>query len=279
MTTDIVEIQIPEACDRIALCGGPYSNFGAVEAFLARTADIMHRFCLGDIGGFGPLPNRTLTLLRGANIRCIQGNYDDAVGQGKRDCGCGYTDPRDQQFAQISYDYTYAHTAPEHRAWLRALPPQMRLRWRDRVFLLCHGSPDAVNEFVWESTTSDAWIQACLERFGVDGIFATHTGIPWVRQVPGGFWCNVGVLGRPAHEGLPHVYFAQMDWPMGLSMPVPTLVPLTYDPAPVVAAMAAEGLPPEFRASLLTGLWTTCAEILPTSERTVRSRLPASQLR
>ena len=274
---DLLDVQIPDTCDRIALCGGPYSNFGAVEAFLKATAQVPYRFCLGDIGGFGPLPNRTLDLLRSADVACLQGNYDYAIGMGERDCGCGYTDPRDQQFAQISYDYTYAHTAPAHRDWLKTLPQLIRLRWRDRLLLLCHGSPSVVNEFVWESNTSDAWIETCLHRYGVEGILATHTGIPWIRQVSGGFWCNVGVLGRPAHEGQPHVYFTQIDFSPSMSLPVPHLVPLSYDPAPVVAAMAAEGLPTEFQASLLTGIWTTCAEILPDEERRVRSRLAAPQ--
>lgn len=274
MTVEPIDLEIPAERDRIALCGGPYSNFGAVEAFLAKTAAIPHRFCLGDIGGFGPQPNRTLDLLRQADIVCLQGNYDYAIGAGERDCGCGYSDPRDQQFAQISYDYTYAHTAPEHRAWLSTLPQLIRLRWRDAALLLCHGSPDQVNEFVWESTTDDGWIEACLERYGVDGICATHSGIPWVREVPGGFWCNVGVLGRPAHEGQPHVYFAELEFAPGVARPVPRIVPLEYDPNPVVAAMAAAGLPQEFQESLLSGVWTTCAEVLPEDERVVKVRQP-----
>lgn len=274
----IIEIEIPASCDRIALCGGPYSNFGAVAAFLAATADLEYRFCLGDLGGFGPLPNRTLDQLRQANVICLQGNYDQAIGDGERDCGCGYTDPRDQAFAQISYDYTYAHTAPHHRRWLQTLPQLIRLRWRDRGFLLCHGSPHVVNEFVWESATSDQWIADCLSRAEVDGIFATHTGLPWWREVAGGFWCNVGVLGRPAHEGRPHVYFARLDLAATAAAPLPQIRPLSYDPQPVVAAMAREGLPVEFQQSLLTGIWTTCAEILPEAERRVRSRLPAAQL-
>lgn len=39
-----------------------------VEALLNETKEIAHRFDLGDIGGFGPLPNRTLELLREADV-------------------------------------------------------------------------------------------------------------------------------------------------------------------------------------------------------------------
>lgn len=273
MTKEMQTVQVPDDCRAIALCGGPYSNFGAVAAFLAETATISHRFCLGDIGGFGPHPNWTLEQLRSAQVQCLQGNYDYAIGHGERDCGCGYTDPQDQCFAQISYDYTFAHTAVTHRAWLRTLPPLIRLVWRDRAVLLCHGSPEVVNNFVWESTTGDRWIEDCLARYDVVGICATHTGIPWMRQVDGGFWFNVGVLGRPAHEGSPHVYYGRLELGTGDRAVSPVLVPLGYDVEAVAEQMAAVGLPPEFQDSLRSGVWTTCAEILPPTEKVVRPRL------
>lgn len=265
-------IEIPDASTVIALCGGPYSNFAAVEAFLVETAGIPHRFCLGDLGGFGPHPDRTLDLVRASDLVCLKGNYDHAVGFDERDCGCGYLDPRDREFAQISYDYTAAHTRADHKAWLRALPDTIELRWRGAKLVLCHGSPEHVSEFVWESEADDATIGARLDRLAVAGICATHSGLPWIRAVARGFWCNVGVLGRPAHDGTPRVGYALLRFDPGASAPIPELVPLDYDPAPVVAAMHAEGLPHEFAQSLEQGIWTTCAAILPPLERTVADR-------
>lgn len=268
----IATIQIPDRCTQVALCGGPYSNFGAVTAFLEATQAIGDRFCLGDIGGFGPLPERTIALLKEGNVQCLQGNYDSAIGLGERDCGCGYTDPRDREFAQISYDYTYANVGEASRAWLQQLPALIRLEWRDRRILLCHGSPVQTNEFVWESQTDDEAIRNWLQEFDVDGICATHSGIPWMRRVRDGFWFNVGVLGRPAHDRTPHVAYGLLTFPAGAELPAPELVSLAYDVAPVVETMRSEGLPEEFCESLQTGLWTTCAEILPAAEKVPRSR-------
>lgn len=273
MTLKTQHLDIPSSTTQIALCGGPYSNFAAVEAFLTATQDLSYRFCLGDLGGLGPQPNRTIEQLRAAEVICLQGNYDQAVGYAERDCGCGYSDPKDQHFAQLSYDYTFAHTAPQHREWMQTLPQLIRLQWRDRSLLLCHGSPDQVNAFVWDSATSDQQIESWLEQYQVNGICATHSGIPWVRPVSNGFWCNVGVLGRPAHEGIPQVYYSLLLFPEVVTQIQPTLVPLVYDYAPVVAAMRAEGLPPEFIESLQTGIWTTCAEILPELEKRVQRRV------
>ena len=63
-------------------------------------------------------------------VLCIQGNYDNSIGNGLADCQCGYTDPRDNHFARISYDYTFKHTSPANRAWMKELPMQRRIRAR-----------------------------------------------------------------------------------------------------------------------------------------------------
>lgn len=270
----IETVTIPDECEVIALAGGPYSNFGSVAAFLDATSHIAHRFCLGDIGGFGPMPDRTLDLIRAAGLRCVQGNYDHSIGHGESDCGCGYIDPMDRHYAQLSYDYTFAKTSDHHKAWLRELPEQIDIEWRGQRILLCHGSPDQVNEFVWESETGDAVIGDWLAQRRVAGICATHSGLPWVRDVGDGFWFNVGVLGRPAHEDSARVFHGVLEFPRNAERPIPRLVQLDYDAQPVAAAMRSEGLPEVFVESLLGGRWTTCCNILPDLERTPRSRFP-----
>src|SRR5262245_19366169 len=117
------------AATRIAVFGGVYNNYLALEAALAdvrrRGADAT--YCLGDLGAFGPHPDRVFPLLWDHGVACVQGNYDDSIGRQLDDCQCGYTDPRDNYFAQQSYDYTLAHTSEANRAWLRTLPKETRL--------------------------------------------------------------------------------------------------------------------------------------------------------
>lgn len=264
-------ITLPDHCDALALCGGPYSNFAAVEAFLATTSGLP-RFCLGDLGGPGPYPDRTIARLRESYVVCVQGNYDHAVGHDERDCGCGYVDARDREFAQISFDYTAAKTSSANKAWLRSLPEALLIVWRRKRILLVHGSPDGVNDFVWESETSDARIDAWLARENVDTICATHSGLPWVRATRRGLWCNVGVLGRPANDGTCRVGYALLHFARDNATLIASLVPLVYDVAPVAAAIRAEGLPDAFAQALECGLWTTCANILPASERSPSDR-------
>ena len=125
---------------QLALFGGIYSNYLALESAIrdARRRGAERMYCLGDIGAFGPHPDRVFPLLREAGVVCLQGNYDESIGNDRSDCQCGYTDPRDNYFAQISYDYTHANTSTENRRWLSELPREIRLEADGSRCLLCH---------------------------------------------------------------------------------------------------------------------------------------------
>lgn len=252
----------------IALLGGVYSNYLALEAAIAlahqRGADGI--YCLGDLGAFGPHPDRVFPLLEQHNVQCVQGNYDDSVGRAWNDCQCGYTDPRDNHFAQISYDYTLAKTSDENRLRLAHLPREIRLEIAGHRLLLCHGSPRRTNEFLWESTTSSDFLRYLCDRHDADLIAATHTGIHWQRRLDERrMFVNVGALGRPANDGQKHVWLTWLE--IDTQHITCEFVPVEYDYMRLGREMREEQLPEEFIETLYTGWWTTCLEILPAKER------------
>ena len=254
---------------RIACFGGIYSNYLALEAAVqdARQRRVDAIYCLGDMGAFGPHPDRVFPILHEHNVLCVQGNYDDSIGNALDDCQCGYTDPRDNHFAQISYDYSLANTSEENRAFLRSLPKERRLELGTRRLLLCHGSPRKINEFLWESTTSTHFLEAMSREFDADVIAATHTGIKWQRELSDGrHFVNVGVLGRPENDGQTNVWYTILEASRSGELNV-EFVPLDYDHVRLANEMRNEGLPREFVETVLTGWWTTCLEVLPSKER------------
>jgi pyruvate-formate lyase-activating enzyme/predicted phosphodiesterase len=265
---------------RIGICGGPYGNPHALRAFAAdaRARGCEKLYCLGDLGGFGPSVDELWPILAGAGIECIAGNYDTALARADPDCGCGYRDPRDNEFARLIYDYTLARTSRAFAAWMGRLPAQRRLRIAGSDVHLVHGSPLAVNDFWWQSLPEHEH-QARAAASGAAVICCTHSGLPWQRRVGGSLVVNVGVLGKPANDGRREVWYAIIDLSPGRAEA--ELVPLAYDWRSQAAAIRAAGLPEAFAETIETGWWTTCVEILPPRERAAgryqlyRSALPA----
>jgi len=255
--------------ERIAIFGGVYSNHLALTALLedAPRRAAARIFCLGDLGAFGPHPDKVFPLLRDAQIPVVQGNYDNSVGNNLADCQCGYTDAKDNYFARLSYDYTFANTAPENKTWMRDLPGEIRLDLNGVRVLLCHGSPRKMNEFLWETTTSVGFLERLCQDFEADVIVGTHTGLHWHRALRSGkHFINCGAIGRPANDGRTCVWYTLLSVDEKAFASV-EFVPLEYDHARLASEMRAENLPQEFIATIETGWWTTCLEVLPMKER------------
>ena len=198
--TDVSESSLPDDTQRIAVFGGIYSNHLALQVALsdAQRRGVQRLFCLGDLGAFGPHPDKVYPLLRDHDVATLRGNYDDSLARGLDDCQCGYIDPRDNHFARLSYRYTFFNTSDDNKRWLSGLSEMARIRWSGRNVLLCHGSPRRMNEFLWESTTPDQFLHKLFIDYDADVIIATHTGLKWSRTLMSGHtFINVGVLGRP----------------------------------------------------------------------------------
>jgi diadenosine tetraphosphatase ApaH/serine/threonine PP2A family protein phosphatase len=251
----------------LAFFGGIYSNWLALEAAVADTRRRGHDglYALGDFGAFGPHPDRVFPLLLDAGAQLIQGNYEESLSTGASDCHCGYTDPRDNHFAQISYDYTFAHTSSRWKEWMSTLPKTRLFEVDGRRVLLVHGSPRKINEFLWESTTPIPFLEKLLSDYDADVLVCTHTGLHWKRRLPSGrVVVNAGVLGRPANDGSTNVWYTRLTFGREVGV---EFVPVSYDHEKLAREMEEEKLPPEFVETIRTGWWTTCLEILPAKER------------
>jgi predicted phosphodiesterase/pyruvate-formate lyase-activating enzyme len=264
---------------RIALCGGVYSNPYALRRFVedARARGAQRLFCLGDLGGYGAEPNAIWPLLTANDVECIAGNYDVAIGRGDEDCGCGYRDQKDNEFAQIMYDFTLANTDREFAAWMRRLSTEHRETIDGVDLHLVHGSTLQLNDFWWESLSYEEHRER-VRASGADVICCTHSGMPWQKRIDGTLVVNVGVIGRPANDGRREVWYAMLDLDDGQARAA--LVPLSYDWRAQAASMRRAGLPEAFVDTVETGWWTTCLEIVPPFERSrgryqlYRSALP-----
>ncbi len=76
---------------RYALISDIHANLPALQAVLASIAargDVDATYHLGDLVGYAPWPNETVSLLRERRIPGIAGNYDSTVATDYKHCGC-----------------------------------------------------------------------------------------------------------------------------------------------------------------------------------------------
>src|SRR5437868_5321942 len=70
--------------------------------------------------------NEVQEMIMAQGYPTILGNYDEGVGFDREDCGCHYVKLFDIAMSTISFLWTREHTTDEHKAWLRALPREIR---------------------------------------------------------------------------------------------------------------------------------------------------------
>lgn len=234
---------------RIAVFSDVHGNIHALTAVLADidSQQVDRIYCLGDLVGYGAYPNEVIELLRDRGIPTIMGNYDDGVGFEKDQCGCAYTDPEMRRLGDLSFAWTKEHVIPENKAFLRSLLPNIRLDVEGKRVLMVHGSPRRINEYLYEDRG-----QSSLKRIALaseaDVLVFGHTHLPYVKEVTGVTFVNVGSAGKPKDGDVRGMY-ALLDIEREVGVAIHRV---QYDVAAAAAAVRASGLPPHFAELLET---------------------------
>lgn len=171
--------------------------------------------------------------------------------------------------------YTYAGRALDEdaKAWMRGLPRRILLGLAGRRLAAIHGGVTQINRYVFPAT-GPADKLAEIDASGADGVIAGHSGLPFTEILTGRLWHNAGVIGLPANDGTPRVWFSTLaPGPEGLVIEHHALA---YDYGAAAAAMRARGLPPAYAESLETGLWPA-DDVMPEADRRNRGRALAPE--
>jgi predicted phosphodiesterase len=252
--------------------GGPYSNLEATRAILAearrRAVPPGNVVCTGDLAAYCADPQGVIDLLRNSGIRLVLGNCEESLAAQAADCGCGFAE--DSTCAVLSgqwYPYADRNVDSDSRLWLGSLPRQLELEINGRRVVVVHGAVTNINRFVFASS-SEA-IEEELAASGCDGVIAGHCGLPFTRESCGRLWHNAGVVGMPANDGTPRVWFSVLT-PSDAGILIEHHA-LDYEYESAAAKMRERGLPESYAAALETGLWPSC-DILPPVELAIRGR-------
>jgi arsenite methyltransferase len=255
----------------IAFFGGVYGNLPGLRACLADASSqgsTLNVF-LGDATGCCGHSDAALDLLRDQCKVFIAGNHEVQAAAGEMSCGCGYGDGVDEQLSCDAHAYAMYSLREDQREWIGTWPETGVVSTVDARLLLCHGSPDKNNEFLYESELNDARLEAWLERNDCDVMGCTHTGLPWVRYLPGGRVAfNAGVVGKPDHDGDAAVHYALLSFRRGHARV--EIRRVEYDHNAWAAQLEKEGVASVYLSPMRTGWWTVGESSLPAVERARR---------
>jgi hypothetical protein len=261
----------------VLLFGGPYGNREATRALLTEAVrrDIpWHQLiCTGDIAAYCADPQACVELLRERSIACVMGNCEEQLATAAEDCGCGFEEGT--ACAALSgawFPYCRSAVDDEAKAWMGRLPRRIEFRLGGGRFAVIHGSVTVINRFVFDSTAAHEKA-AELDAAGADAVIGGHCGLPFTNLVPNAvrtrLWHNAGVIGMPANDGTPRVWFSILT-PQSDGIRVSHHA-LSYDHEGAAARMRAAGLPEGYAAALRSGLWPSC-DVLPPAEVATRGR-------
>jgi predicted phosphodiesterase len=260
--------------------GGPYSNLSALTALRERAHTLgiapTNVICTGDVVAYCAEPEETTAAVRDWGCHVVAGNCEEQLAQAAEDCACGF-EPGSacDLLAKGWYPFANARLSPESRAWMAALPKAITFNLAGMRFRVIHGGVDAINRFIFASEREP--IAEELARAGADIVIAGHCGIPFARNIGQGVWFNPGVIGMPANDGTPDIWYGLVRLE-GDELVLSTHR-LAYDHIAAAAALRRSGHADGYARTLITGLWPSL-DILPLAERAATGRrLAPSTLR
>lgn len=250
---------------RFAAMGGIYGNVPALKACLqdAKEQQCETLLFLGDAIGFCGHSDEVIDLIRQHFDILIAGNHELEAVAGSNTCGCGYASPEDERLSSIAAERSLLDLSEGNRQWLGTLPEAAIINTAAGRILLCHGSPDRTNEFLFESELDEQRLIQWLEQYQAVGFICTHSGLPWIRHLKDGrFAANCGVVGKPDNDGDPAIHYLMVTVATDSVQNI-VIQRVEYNHLDWINILKREGVNAMFTEPLRTGLWTYGVASLP----------------
>ena len=155
---------------KIAIISDIHGNYDALEAVLEdidQQGGISRIYCLGDIVGYGAMPNECIEKVREIGCHAVAGNHDFA------------------SVGKLSFEFFNTY-AKKSALWTRETLIKENIEWLQNLhylqsidnFTLVHGTPFSPEMFHYISTLNDARVS--FEEMQTDLCFVGHSHVPIV---------------------------------------------------------------------------------------------------
>ncbi len=252
----------------VLVFGGPYGNRQATTAILAIAARLTippeRIICTGDTVAYCGDAAATVTAIRGAGIHVVMGNCEEALGENRDHCGCGFEEGSDCDVLSAQwFGHARQTLGPDDKEWMSRLPRKLEFTMNGRRLAVIHGGAEDPGRFIFRSDPVAAKNRD-LDILDADGVIAGHCGLPFTQIIGERLWHNAGVIGMPANDATPRTWYSLLTpGPGGIEI---ALYPLDYDYGSAASSMIEKGLSGAYARTLEDGLWPNM-DVLPEVER------------
>ncbi|MGJ8664852.1 MAG: metallophosphoesterase family protein [Patiriisocius sp.] len=259
--------QLGTLTGKVLLFGGVYSNLQALESIkrIAEKHHISAENCIntGDLVGYCAQPEETVQLFKLWGAKSIVGNVEIQLRDGADDCGCDFREgSRCDGFSQLWYPFAQSKLTKNSLAYLETLPDHIQFKYAEKNVTVVHGAYNNISQFIYKSTPWK-FKEPSFTATKSDVIIAGHCGLPFYHQNDEKLWLNPGVIGMPANDGSPQVWYCILDDAKGkFNFKHHSL---DYNHQLASQLMRNGLLPEEYARTIITGIWDN-TEILPPIE-------------
>lgn len=185
----------------IAFLANPQGHLEALDEALAhlKRKGVQEVYCLGNLVGHGPATNEAVALARKRRITCLAGPFEAAIAGRSPPPRLFATRDAEEAFHE-SVQRILDDLDSTSLRFLQTLPGERRFAAAGRQVLAAPGRVGTP----WKELAPDAPASSVLqeaEMAKADDIVLGTTGIPWVRETPGGRRvAATGSLSDPRHH-------------------------------------------------------------------------------
>ncbi|CAN0600592.1 unnamed protein product, partial [Ectocarpus sp. 12 AP-2014] len=232
----------------------------------AKDAGIAPENCIstGDITGYCAQPEETVQLFQKWGALSIAGNVELQLANDSEDCGCDFkSGSRCDDFSKMWFPYTKGHLSQQSLEWMHEIPEYISFDYGGKKVTVVHGNYGNTSEFIFKSNATESK-ENCFKETNSTIIIAGHCGLPFHQTLKENVWLNPGVIGMPANDGTPRVWYMILDIIDGEVTYAHHS--FEYDAETAQKLMYKNHLPEAYGDTLTSGIWDNM-EILPELEK------------
>ncbi|MHA1448959.1 MAG: metallophosphoesterase family protein [Candidatus Hodarchaeales archaeon] len=189
---------------RLALIGDIHGN---LPAFIEVLKDIERNnvdkiYCMGDIVGYGPWPNKCVDLVKSVcevngELNCCMGNHDYYAVHGEIP---DWFKPA----ARKAIEWTVRNISKESREFLSRLPSYFETDYYGYKFYMVHGSPaNPLKAYIFKGSDELSAARLFMQENGLQYLIVGHTHFPLKEttfDIVPRWIINPGSVGQPRDD-------------------------------------------------------------------------------